>query len=362
MGRVDDLETALPTVFGAADLRSRGLTRAAARHRISQRRWVRVSQGLYAAAEVWAATAYRDRLAASALARQRNFHEDKVLSHVSAAALHGLALPLDAGKATWLTVSGGGNRPRRSPSVIIERATLSTCDVAAMTSASLPGVVARRQTSRGVLTSVTRTVADCARHLALPDAVAVADSAARLHVGVSDGLQDVIDRQVGWPGARRAAAAYRLLDPRRETWLESYSVGALHLAGTPLPEPQVRLFDKRGAFVARVDALWHEWGVVGEADGMTKYAGDAATPADLVRTVVAEKVREDRIRDLGLEVVRWTAADIVGDVGAVLDRLAAARRRGHPSRFSGTWLPTARPGMRPTTRQTPQPALRKKWS
>ncbi len=95
---------------------------------------------------------------------------------------------------------------------------------------------------------------------------------------------------------------------------------------------------------------------------MTKYAGDAATPADLVRTVVAEKVREDRIRDLGLEVVRWTAADIVGDVGAVLDRLAAARRRGHPSRFSGTWLPTARPGMRPTTRQTPQPALRKKWS
>jgi len=331
-----DLEALLPTVFGALDLRQHGVGRSATRHRLAERHWVRVSHGLFAVADSWATTAHGERLAASGLAQQRNYHRDKALSHLSAAAVHGLALPRDAGRATWMTVQEGGNRPRRTGSVIIERAALKARDVMAPPDA----VTACPAGYVGAVTSLARTVSDCARHLSVPDAVAIADSAARLYPRIQSQLPEVLGRQQTWPGARRARTTYRLLDARRETWLESYSVAALHLAGVPVPEPQVRLYDARGVFVARVDLLWHEWGVVGEADGFAKYA-EGRTIDDAVRSVVAEKVREDRIRDLGLEVVRWTALDIIHSLPSVIHRLDAARRRGAASRFSGTAASTA---------------------
>ena len=57
------------------------------------------------------------------------------------------------------------------------------------------------------------------------------------------------------------------------------------------------LWDEDGPF-ARVDQYWKEYRTVAEADGALKYR----TPADLFE----EKRREDRMRDLGEEVVRYT--------------------------------------------------------
>ena len=66
--------------------------------------------------------------------------------------------------------------------------------------------------------------------------------------------------------------------------------------GLPVPDLQRELviFDGRRV---RVDFYWEDLGVVGEFDDNEKYTG----PRDLIN----EKRREDGLRDLGLEVVRW---------------------------------------------------------
>ena len=83
---------------------------------------------------------------------------------------------------------------------------------------------------------------------------------------------------------------------------------------------QVKIADPRGSIVARVDLLIGERVVV-EVDGALKYADDPDG-----HTLFREKVREDRLRELGYEVVRVTWADLADPAG-LLSRVRAALRR-----------------------------------
>ncbi len=74
-------------------------------------------------------------------------------------------------------------------------------------------------------------------------------------------------------------------------------------AALPAPELQHTFYGPGGRFVARSDFWWPQFGVVGEADGNAKY--DAGRVA-----IVAERRREQALRDLGLEMVRWEWADL----------------------------------------------------
>jgi very-short-patch-repair endonuclease len=71
--------------------------------------------------------------------------------------------------------------------------------------------------------------------------------------------------------------------------------------GLPAAELQARIVDPAG-FVARVDFLWRAQRTVGEADGRGGY--------DDRHALWAEKRREDRLREMGLEVVRWGWGDL----------------------------------------------------
>ncbi len=64
----------------------------------------------------------------------------------------------------------------------------------------------------------------------------------------------------------------------------------------------MRLSTAEGAFVARVDGLIQELGVVLEVDGRVKYVGDNGTGS--VEAVLSEKRRDRAIRDLGYGIVR----------------------------------------------------------
>jgi hypothetical protein len=157
-----------------------------------------------------------------------------------------------------------------------------------------------------------------------------------------------LDRQASWPFAARGRRSLLLLDPRRETWLESLSFAILVLAGAPRPEPQVTVFDRSGHFVARLDGWLEEEAVALEADGRAKYRAELGPlPRDLdaaaevvavavQRRLSAQNERERRLLDLGVEVVRWGTADITRHPQRVLAALAAARRRGDRSRFTGS--------------------------
>jgi very-short-patch-repair endonuclease len=77
-----------------------------------------------------------------------------------------------------------------------------------------------------------------------------------------------------------------------------------------------------------VDFFWEEQATVGEFDGRLKYTGQPN--ADVL---YAEKRREDRLRALGLEVVRFGYHEVRGGRGelrrAVLDAFArSAAKQG----------------------------------
>lgn len=123
-------------------------------------------------------------------------------------------------------------------------------------------------------------------------------------------------------GISRASRSPRqvvsLADPRIESAAESRARWAFQLAGIDQPTPQVVIRDGAGDFVARVDFLIERFGVVIEVDGMGKYTD--------VRDLRAEKKREDRIRELGYEVVRLTWTDL-NDPQLVLRKVMAAVNR-----------------------------------
>lgn len=75
--------------------------------------------------------------------------------------------------------------------------------------------------------------------------------------------------------------------------------------GAPMPMLQHEFFDAMGS-IGFVDFWWPECTVVGEFDGRGKYRRDEYTGGRPIEEIVfAEKERENRLRALGLGVVRW---------------------------------------------------------
>lgn len=173
---------------------------------------------------------------------------------------------------------------------------------------------------------------------------------AGLHARLTElrAIGQVLSRQTNWPYAERGRKALDLVDGRRESPLESWSFVRLHGRGIAMPIPQAEVFDEDGRFVARVDGWWPEHGTVCEVDGRQKYAlGANNNPSTIAgplvqesaeatrRAIVAEKVREDRLRALGLQVVRWGYLDVVRRLSGVVADIEAAWHRGRPGLVSG---------------------------
>ena len=253
-------------------------------------------------------------------------HPGHALSHQSAALAMGLPVPLHPDMPVHLTALTVQPRSRRVADTVLHHSDSIINEVIEV----------------GGLRVLTpdRTVADCLRTMRPANGVAVADQAVRSCATTVRDVRRVIDAQRRWRGRPRAVAAVGLVDPRRETWLESYSFVKLHELGVDLPTPQVEVFDEWGRFVARVDGLWISDGVVAEADGRGKYLmgiaeDDGASGRAAAIRVVEEKNREDSLRGLGLEVVRWDTPQIRQQPLEVARRIELARHRGDLGRFTG---------------------------
>ncbi len=92
------------------------------------------------------------------------------------------------------------------------------------------------------------------------------------------------------------------------------------------PRSQVTLHTSDGAFVARVDLLIEELGVVVEVDGRVKYGQPNST-----EVVVSEKRRESAIVELAYAVVRLEHHDVM-DPPRVNTRIQSAALRAQPHR------------------------------
>jgi hypothetical protein len=226
-------------------------------------------------------------------------HPACVASHESAALMLGLPL---LNLPTWAIATRERGAWRGGPTERVRIAPLPAHHVAA----------AMR------CTAVTRTVIDIARSSSLRDATVVGDAALRGACTLAD-LELTLDECSQWADVGKARRAISFLDGRSESALESVSRVVMHEHGLPAPALQTEFDITPGRGRYRVDFYWKDAQVVGEADGLLKYSDPTV--------LQAEKIRQERLEQLGIKVVRWTWREILVDTDATMRRLLGALRR-----------------------------------
>jgi hypothetical protein len=271
-------------------LRARGVAHSELARLQRTGRLRRVRRGAYAAGPAGTIEEEHRRLILGTIPQ---LAADACVSHQSAALLHGLPVLRDDMERVHVTRSSrsGG---RRSSLVHVHPAPLGQAEVVRI------GGLA--------VTSLARTVVDCARTLDFAHSVAIGDAAIRAGLDeqhLSSELALATGR-VGMPLARRVCA---FLDGRAESAGESLIRVLLRDLELPRPRLQFEIFD-HGRLIARSDFAWPDLGTVGEFDGKIKYGqfvGPGESPGEVV---FREKRREDLLRELGWEVVRWVWDDV----------------------------------------------------
>lgn len=178
------------------------------------------------------------------------------------------------------------------------------------------------------VSSLARTVIDLARTLPYRRAVAIGDAALALELPRND-LREPLAQAGRRHGIRQAHRVVDFIDGRSESVGESYSRVVLDELGLMPEELQYEVFDEHGIFVGASDFAWPEHKTLAEFDGQIKYGALLKPGQTASDVVVAEKLREDRLRDLGWQVVRWIWKELFtpGVIRARLER-AFARARG----------------------------------
>jgi hypothetical protein len=120
-------------------------------------------------------------------------------------------------------------------------------------------------------------------------------------------LYDVLVECSAWCDVGKARIAIDFLDPRSESPLESFSRVVMHEQRVPAPLLQHPVVGASGR-AYRADFYWEGRRLIGEADGFGKYGGGEAAGS---AAIIAEKLREDDLREAGYDVVRWTYAQML---------------------------------------------------
>lgn len=167
------------------------------------------------------------------------------------------------------------------------------------------------------VTSLTRTVLDCIRESDFPRALAIADSALRIHGMAGDDLGDAMRREVAprTRGLKRALAIVGLADARSESAGESMARARMMELGYRMPELQVSVPDPvELGRTYRVDFLWRlDDGslVAGEYDGHGKYLDKELNGGQEAFDVLAEeRRREARIAANDIRVLRMSGKEL----------------------------------------------------
>jgi len=279
-----------------------GYTPDQIRDRLEDGRWERIRYGQYAETVELSHLAPWDQ---QGVRHQRLVHAvmnsmrpgTVAVSHQSALALHGTPLwgvDLAEVQLNRLDRHRGG----RIAGVRHHRGKLTAADLTVVNGLTV--------------TTLPRALLEMACTSSFEAAVISADAARRDYPISVDDLQRLLEVTEFWPGSATARAAWQFSDPMSESVGESRLRVLMHNHGLPAPVLQAAFADADG-FVGRVDFYFADEQTVVEFDGLLKYAG--GTSDSLIR----EKLREDRIRDTGLMVVRWVWGD--------LDRPLVLRRR-----------------------------------
>ena len=177
------------------------------------------------------------------------------------------------------------------------------------------------------VTPLGRTVFDCMRKQAFPDALAIGEAILRRRIMTKKAIRQEFQALSG----RGKAAAMRALahvTGKTENGGEAYSLGVIideRFMEPALQKEIVYPFDLRHR--DRVDCAWHTPDgrlIVAELDGRVKYRDKTMyRDGDLSATIIAEKEREERIRLVADEVVRFSFREVAERTPLVRKLIAA---------------------------------------
>jgi len=301
-------------VFSLKTVQGDGLTRAEVRDLLAHKRIERIRHGAYVEQQLWV-KALTDPVLMRRLivsAAMVGLREPAYAYGQIAAELHGLPIQ-GTGPSVLEIVRPQGRDLRSATSRVKNRNRLEGVRILGRDLEGEPVTRIHGIPSIGLASSAITAAAQFTREYS----VGVLDAACRLGVTAA-GLTETTPR---WTAGKGVVAASRLIElarPGAESVLESISRIRLMDRGVPEPVLQQEFHDAHG-LVGRADMWWPDFGVIGEADGLGKY--------DDISDLRAEKVREDRLRRLGLVVVRWTWDEIWSSPRDVVARIDRARRR-----------------------------------
>lgn len=226
-----------------------------------------------------------------------------VLSHRSAAVLHGIDL---VGNVGDVTITGRPATGRKGSD-----------GVHLYTTALPPEHVT---TKFGVpVTTVARTVIDLARTATFADGVVAADSAIRKRLTSKSELRAALATSPRRRGAVQAARVVGFATGMSESALESIARVAFDHEGLPAPALQIWIPAATGEAIGRVDFYWERHKTIAEVDGALKYDDDPSRARAQLR-------RDKRLREAGYEVVHFTWPDITARPAEAADSIRAAFR------------------------------------
>ncbi|RFA07201.1 hypothetical protein B7R21_16555 [Subtercola boreus] len=253
----------------------------------------RLRPGVYVATDTWRTLDEAEKYLAVCRAASTTVGARPVLSHWSAAVVHGIPIlgswPTDIHRLMERT-SGGRSRP----GTVAHPTRLDTAEIV--------------EVNGLLVTTVARTTADLAACASFGSAVASADYVLhrkrKRHL-TREHMLNAIEVACVTRGRRRAHAILEFATDLADSPAESVSRVSMHLAGLVMPELQSEFFDADG-FIGATDFHWPGVRLVGEVDGRQKYLKpeylEGRSPGEVV---YLEKLREDRLRNIDLSVRRW---------------------------------------------------------
>lgn len=278
-------------------------------------------RGVYTTTEHWESLDERGQHLLVARAVCATMRRGWVLSHHSAAALHGLPTLAQQPPVVHITRPGWTNAWTEN-GVCHHLAGFDRSDVV-----EVDGIEAL---------SPARTAVDVARDAGVQSGLVVCDAALRSGTR-RDALVASYQRMKSWPGVRAVRTAVELADGGAETPLESLARHLVYEAGIGTPQTQFPVH--LGGRIAWCDLVVGNHVI--EADGRVKYRSPThgGVAEDVERAVWDEKLRERALTEKGLVVTRVVWADLWGDARQRAVRRLAADHAESVRRFGPDLAP-----------------------